>query len=158
MIKLFRKVTPDFKLNICWRNIRLSDHFSSKLKLNVPFIEKNDLVYKMKCVEPCNMEYIGKTKRPLHLRISEHDKLKSSAIHNHILNCNSYNTELTKKFGVTPTPKERVSFLETRFTPIACNTNRYFNRTRLEAIAITLNGPVLNAKVDHKRVHIISKL
>ena len=104
------------------------------------------------------MEYIGETKRPLHLRISEHDKLKSSAIHNHILNCNSYNTELTKKFGVTPTPKERVSFLETRFTPIACNANRYFNRTRLEAIAITLNGPVLNAKVDHKRVHIISKL
>ena len=27
MIKLFRKITPDFKLKICWRKIRLSDLF-----------------------------------------------------------------------------------------------------------------------------------
>ena len=50
MIKLFKRFTPSFKLQICWRNIRISDHFSKKLKLAVPFIEKSGTIYKITCV------------------------------------------------------------------------------------------------------------
>ena len=158
MIKLIRRVTPSFRLHICWRNIRLADHFSMKLKFNVPFIEKSGTVYKMTCVKPCLAEYIGESKRPLHQRVLEHGRIPSSAICEHIKNCDHYKSELTKKYGMAPTSKEKVTFLENLFTPVATNVNRYFDWKPLEAIAITLNGPVLNHQVEHKKVHIISSL
>ena len=167
MIKLFKRVTPLFKLRICWQNIRLSDHFSMKLKYHVPFVEQAGTVYKMTCVKPCLAEYIGESKRPLHQRVLEHGRIPSSdktitkntsAIALHIKDCTHYSAELTKKYGMKPSSKEKISFLDNLFTPVATNVNRFYFRKRLEAIAITLDAPILNHQVEHKKVHIISSL
>ena len=40
IINFIKYTTPEFKLDICWKNIRLSNFFSPKLKLHVPLEEK----------------------------------------------------------------------------------------------------------------------
>ena len=115
----------------------------------------------MTCVKPCSQEYIGESKRPLHIRINEHgdpNREPPSAISDHIENCTHFQSELSKQFGMTPTSKQKNSLLKTLFTPIATNNYRCFKRKRLEAIAITILGPVLNNQVKHNKVHIISSL
>ena len=104
MIKLFKRFTPSFKLQICWKNIRISDQFSKKLKLAVPFIEKAGTIYKMTCVKPCSQEYIGESKRPLHIRINEHgdpNREPPTAIRENIENCTHFQSELSRQFGMT---------------------------------------------------------
>ena len=72
--------------------------------------------------------------------------------------CEHFISERVKKFGLTPTTREKIVFLESLFTTIITNATNYNIRTRLEAIAITLQGPDLNQQVKHKKVHIISGL
>ena len=158
MITLIRKMTPEFKLNISWQNLRLSDHFSHRLKMHVPFTNRTGTVYIMKCVKPCTAEYIGESKRPIHTRVMEHRRLLSSSIENHIRTCPHYEKELSKKYGMTPTSREKISFLENLFSPVVTNASNYTNRKRLEAISIVLFDPILNRQVKHKKIHLISPL
>ena len=155
ILQIIKNITPLFRLNICWKNIRLSNFFSPKLKLHVPIYEKNGTVYNFNC--PCskNPLYIGESKRQLSKRIYEHNRIKDSPIYLHIQECNEYQSKLITKYGVSPTPSERRQFIMECFSPICTNASNYYKRTRLEAIAITLNSPPLNDQVIHKKVSII---
>ena len=141
MITLIRKMTPDFKLNISWQNLRLSDHFSHRLKMHVPFTDRTGTVYIMKCVKLCTAEYIGESKRPIHTRVMEHRRLLTSSIENHIRTCEHYKTELSKKYGMTPTSREKISFLE-NIVFRACNSSDvvYFVYYIIKVINKALGG------------------
>ena len=112
----------------------------------------------MTCVAPCSQSYIGESKRTVHQRVMEHNRLQSSAIENHIKSCEHFQKELTKKFGMTPTSRERLTFLETLFKPVITNATNYHSRKRMEAISIVLFNPPLNHQVKHRKIHIISAL
>ena len=122
------EITPEFKLNIPRQNLRLSDHFSHRLKMHVPFSNRTGTVYIMKCVKPCTAEYIGESKRPIHTRVMEHRRLISSNIERHNRTCQHYKTELLKKYVMTPTFREKISFLENLFKPVVTNASNYTNR------------------------------
>ena len=94
---LIKNVTPEFKLNFCWKNIRLSNYFSPKLKLHVPLEEKNGTVYTFTCLCETKTSYIGESKRQLYKRIYEHNRIKDSPIYIH-----TYKTHLRTR-GVTYT-------------------------------------------------------
>ena len=158
MIRLIRKATPEFKLNICWQNLRLCDHFSYRLKMHTPFLQKSGVVYKMKCVKNCSQEYIGESQRPVRARLLEHNRLKSSAVENHIKNCSYYQNELKKQYGMSPTSTEKRNFHLSLYEPIVTNASNYSRRKRLEAISIVLFDPQLNNQVKHKKIHLISPL
>ena len=156
IIGIIKNTTPLFKLNICWKNIRLSNYFSPKLKLHVPLEEKNGTVYQFNCpCKPENLAYIGESKRQLYRRIYEHNRIKDSPIYNHIQSCNEYQTKLISDYGVSPTPFDRREFIKKCFKPLHTSSSNYFKRTRLEAIAIRLNCPPLNDQIHHKKVSII---
>ena len=126
--------------------------------MHIPFIKKTGCVYKMKCVSPCSHSYIGESRRTVHQRVMEHNRLQSSAIENHIKTCEHYQNALKEKHGVTPTPTEKRSFLETLFEPVITNATNYHSRKRMEAISIILLNPTLNHQVKHKKINIISPL
>ena len=46
IIKIVKSVTPLFKINFCWTNIKLDRFFSPKLKLSKPMLDQNALVYR----------------------------------------------------------------------------------------------------------------
>ena len=67
---LFKKCLPQVKCRFVFKStVRLSNLFPYKDR--VPFALKSGVVYKYQC-GGCNATYIGKTKRHLHTRISEH--------------------------------------------------------------------------------------
>ena len=88
----------------------------------------------------------------------EHRRLISSSIENHIRTCQHYKAELSKKYGMSPTSREKISFLESLFKPVVTNASNYTNRKRLEAISIVLFDPILNRQVKHRKIHLISPL
>ena len=103
MQRLIKKFTPSFSLNLCWKSLRLSNHFSHKLKMHIPCLEKSGLVYSMKCVEPCSSVYIGETKRVLRQRITKHNcspkkGQNPSAIEKHTKNSAHFKSALHSKF------------------------------------------------------------
>ena len=51
---------------------------------------RSSIVYQFQCLNDSNCSYIGKTKRYLNKRVSEH-RNSNSAIHTHLLTCNSCN-------------------------------------------------------------------
>ena len=53
-----------------------------------------------------------------------------------------------------PTPIQKRKFIKEWFRPIAQSSN-YYQRTRLEGVAIRLNDPNLNDQVIHKKITII---
>ena len=114
---------------------------------------------------PCTSKYIGESRRRLHVRILEHNHLKESAICNHINSCTSYKKQLNdycndinnndqSQIEVLPTPIQKRNFIKQCFRPIAQNSN-YYQRTRLEGVAIRLNEPDLNEQIIHKKISII---
>jgi len=154
IISLIRNITPNFRVNLCWKNIRLSNYFSPKLKLHVPLEEKNGTVYSFTC--PCETQtYIGESKRQLYKRIYEHNRIKDSPIYMHIQECETYKSKISLEFGVSPTPSDRRNFIKNCFKPLCTSAANYYKRTRLEAIAIRLNSPPLNEQIHHKKVSII---
>ena len=134
IIRHFKKVTPTFKLNIAWRNLRLSNYFSPRLKLTVPTREINATVYHFECV--CKATYIGQTHRPLYKRIYEHNRLEESAVFQHIDICSDYDKALKDKYGVDPTSSNRREFIESRFVPLVTKSTNYSKRTRMENLAV----------------------
>lgn len=126
--------------------------------MTVPFIEKISTVYKMQCVSPCSHAYKDESKRTIHQRVMEHRRLQSSAIQNHISSCEHCQHELTKKYGVSPTRKEKLLFLENLFEPVILNATNYHARKRMEAMSFVLFKPSLNNQVEHRITHIISPL
>ena len=66
---LIRNITPDFRLNIIWKTVRLSQILSPKLKAQIVDFKQSDLVYRFIC--PCDILYFGATCRGLRKRVQE---------------------------------------------------------------------------------------
>ena len=58
--RIIKSDTPEYKLNVAWRNLTVSQYYSPKLKLSVDPCSKPGINYSFKC--PCNLEYKVETK------------------------------------------------------------------------------------------------
>jgi hypothetical protein len=115
-----RNITPDFRLNIIWKTVRLSHSLSPKLKAQIVDFKQSDLVYRFIC--SCDISYFGETCRILRKRVQEHQQPeKGTAISQHIITCDVYQAALQKFAGDHPTPNKRINFCLSRFKPIATN-------------------------------------
>ena len=151
---LIRNITPDFRLNIIWKTVRLSQILSPKLKAQIVDFKQSDLVYRFIC--PCDISYFGETYRRLRKRVQEHQQpKKGTAISKHIITCDVYQAALQNFAGDHPTPSQRINFCLSRFKPIATNLPFTDERKRLEALAIKIYNPLLNKQVDRKAVSFI---
>jgi hypothetical protein len=162
ILKLIKKYTPSYNLNIAWKCEKLQRHFSHRLKLPVPEYQKIGTTYAFECV--CKNSYIGETKRQLGNRIKEHNqKSKKTAISDHIYGnnlknikpCLEYQNEINQKFGDQPNPNQKITFIKERFKIIKNNLTNTRDRKSFEAVAITIHKPKLNAQVFHRKVSII---
>ena len=59
----------------------------------------------------------------------------------HIKNCNYYQNELKKQYGMAPTSTEKRNFHLSLYEPIVTNATNYNKRKRLEAISIVIFDP-----------------
>ena len=114
IIKTIKNVTPLFKVNFCWQNIKMERFFSPKLKLSKPILEQNALVYKFTC--DCELVDIGETKRRLKKCIEDHyrsnlNSNQNTAIRQHITTCTNYKEILSQNLGGEPSRKQRLCFL-----------------------------------------------
>ncbi len=107
---LFKKCLPQVRCKFVFKSsVRLSSYFS--FKDLVPFALRSGVVYTFQCGN-CNVTYIGKTKRHLHTRVSEHlgispltgrktAQATPSAIFDHCIACK--HTPLANEFSITTT-------------------------------------------------------
>ena len=162
LIRLLKINTPQYRLNVAWRSEKLQKLFSHKLKLPIPPLEKVGTTYKYDCL--CEDTYIGESKQQLRNRIKTHNqKSGNTAISNHIYGntikntppCPEFNTAITTAFGVEPKPGQKRSFISDRFTILQSNLMNTRDRKTYEAVAITIQKPILNAQVFHRKVSII---
>ena len=84
LVRIFR--SAGIEINIVFSSYKVRQYFSLKDKSDRCL--KSSLVYKFQCSGDPNQAYIGKTKRYLRKRITEHQK-SGSAIHTHLDICNS---------------------------------------------------------------------
>ena len=92
---LIKSSTPEFRLNIIWKTVRLSQILSPKLKAQIVDHKKSNLVYRFLC--PCSISYFGETCRRLRTRVQEHQQpKKGTAVSKHIMTCDMYQSELKK--------------------------------------------------------------
>ena len=91
------------------------------------------------------------------------NQVKKTAISDHIYGnmnknlhpCPAFKSELTNNFGDTPNPDQKFNFIKNRFTVLQSNLMNTRDRRTYEAIAITIQKPILNAQVSHRKVSII---
>ena len=158
IIKIVKNVTPLFKINFSWTNIKLQRFFSPKLKLSKPILEQNGLVYKFLC--NCEQSYVGETKRRLRTRIAEHFRdnknvIQNTAVFQHIKTCPNYKEILSSNLGEEPTRIQRKHFLEDHFKIVGSQLQNYRDRTSYESIIITMTNPKLNEQVRHSTVNLL---
>ena len=82
--KLQRNLTKPVKFIVIYQTKKVSYFLSKKDK--IPDLERNDLVYEFSC-PGCSATYIGKTVRNLRTRLTEHAKLNTSAVSEHLKTC-----------------------------------------------------------------------
>ena len=165
LLKVIKRLTPNFRLNFCWRTIKTSSICSPRLKESVPLYDRNGCIYKFTCAEKCQKSYVGETKRLLKTRIGEHFQEKRneenpSAIYSHTKSCEHFQNEMTKKLAENPTasPAELSKLsrehIQSYFRPLAFSLN-YEKRTTIEALMISLHEPELNEQVVHKKTFLV---
>ena len=82
--KLQRNLTKPVKFIAIYQTKKVSYFLSKKDK--IPDLERNDLVYEFSC-PGCSATYIGKTVRNLRTWLTEHAKLNTSAVSEHLTTC-----------------------------------------------------------------------
>ena len=159
-IKMIKKLTPNFRINLTWKTVKLSRVITPKLKRILPNLEKSGIVYKFDC--DCSESYVGETKRSLKTRISEHSwKSKNTAVHQHTTTCPHFNNALSQKtFGELPISKRQIQKIKLdnlteKFSIISANLSNYYKRTEFEGMYISIYKPKLNEQVFHRSVTII---
>ena len=120
----------NLNVNIVFSTFKVRNYFSLKDKTDK--LLRSSVVYKFQCLNDSNCSYIGKTKRYLTKRVSEHKK-STSAIHSHLSSCN--------------TCKNSASFID-QFTVID-RGNTDFDIQILEAIHIFQDRPTLNKQLSN---------
>ena len=82
--KLQRNLTKPVKFIVICQTKKVPYFLPKKDKF--PGLERNDLVYEFSC-PGCSATYIGKTVRNLRTRLTEHAKLNTSAVSEHLTTC-----------------------------------------------------------------------
>ena len=144
LLRTVKEITPQFRLNICWRTVKLQTLTTPKLKQSPPLMLRSGCIYKFTCSEKCSKTYIGESKRLLNVRVGEHfQKSRNTAIFQHIKSCEHFENDLNKKLAKNPNarPSEKQKIItehrQSHFRPIAFNNN-YYKRTTIEALMISL--------------------
>ena len=128
LVKIFKK--SNIKINVIFSTTKVSSYFSLKDRSNPSL--KASVVYHFKCLEDPSLTYIGKTKRYLQTRVTEHSK-GDSAIYSHLVNCN--------------TCKRNSDNLFNQFS-VLHNGNSDFDLHILEAFYIFDKRPCLNKQLS----------
>ena len=130
LIRTIKSVTPNYKLNVAWRNQTVGQYYSPRLKLTFDSFSKPGINYLFRC--PCNVEYIGESRRQLISRIKEHNRKScETAISEHIYGslakniqpCVTYNELLQAKYGDKPSPNDKLNFIKNCFSVKQSNLN-----------------------------------
>ena len=69
------KILPDFRVNTCYRTIKLTKIFSGHAKAKLTQSESSNLIYQFTC--DCAEFYVGQTKRLLCTRAGEHQCMRT---------------------------------------------------------------------------------
>ena len=156
IIKCFKSITPEYRINLCWKNITLRQLICPRLKANEPIQNKIGVCYKFTC--PCGQEYIGETIRRLSTRIKEHQRPQgTTAICHHIRECDEYKLIRLEKCGPNPKAPERIRHHSSFFTILGSGLQSYIDRKSHEALQIFLADPKpkLNDQIKHRGLVII---
>ena len=148
------KFVPSFKVNVCFRNIKVTKLFFRHAQAETDLFGWYNCVYNYNCV--CLDNYIGETKRCLGLRISEHQQnSKGSNINQHIQSCTDFINK-SKEFHIqnkedfTSFAKAKFAFFKSRFTILQQGFRYQRERKKCEAYHIRIKRPKLNDQYDHK--------
>ena len=161
IINIIKNVTPEFSINLSWKNEKLSRFYSYRLKHSIPNLNKIGTIYKF-CCASCQSVYIGETKRQLINRMSQHaDPKHNSAISKHINEyCKKYQQSYREKYGYDLTAehpeaaKNRLEFIKGCFSVIHSNLSNLNLRKNCEAIYIKLENPFLNRQIFSRKIKI----
>ena len=116
-------------VNIVFSSFKVGNYFSLDDKRDQ--VLKASLIYKFQCLDDPSVTYIGKTKRYLQKRITEHEK-NGSAIYNHMGTCGQ-----CKRHGISKCFK------------VLIKGNTDFDLTILEALQIRDKNPSLNKQLTN---------
>ena len=142
------KISPDFRVNICYRTIKLTKIFSGHAKAKLTQSESSNLIYQFTC--DCAEFYVGQTKRLLCTCAGEHQRPSSgSHVYSHISNCEHYDKKATEyslvnKDKFTSPKKARTSYFHSRFSIIQRGFRNEYDRKRCEAYHIRMKRPKIN--------------
>ena len=149
--KIIKNIAPSYKLNFAWSSERISRFYNPLLKAKLDAFEKPGVVYKNTC--PCGVTYVGESKRRLNTRIREHGQRSSkSAVSQHIFSCPEYNANLDESHRDQLNPSNRFKFLQSHFSILQPNLNRYHQRKVYEAVTIRMIKPKLNEQVKSRKI------
>ena len=149
--KIINQFTPNFKLKITFTTIKLDSIIHPRLKPQKNYYQNCNLCYKYIC--ECDASYIGETQQLLHTRIKNHRTSKSSVLHEHILECSTYQQSFFDVLGVdqdNATDKEKLEFFEGHFTIVEKNLIHKNTRKIFEGMLICMDKPTLNRQKEHK--------
>ena len=91
----------EFNISFAWKNVKISRLFIPKTKPIVPKLLITGSVYNYKCF--CLKKYIGESKRPLIIRIQEHQQgSRKTAIFLYNQESPDFQQELLKLYGHIP--------------------------------------------------------
>ena len=82
--KLQRNLIKPVRFIVIYQTKKVFYFLSKKDK--IPYLERKDLVYEYSC-PGCSATYIGKTVRNLRTRLTEHAKLNTSTVSEHLTSC-----------------------------------------------------------------------
>ena len=148
------KFVPTFRVNVCFRNVKVTKLFSRHAKAETDVFERSNCVYNYDCV--CKDTYIGETRRCLIVRIRDHQQnSRNSNISHHIQNCpdfiqQSRDFHLSNINDFTSFSKGRFAFFKSRFSIIQQGFRYNRARKKCEAFHIRTKRPQLNDQFDHK--------
>ena len=152
IVKILKEVTPDYSLNIAWRNEKLARFYSARLKLSTSKFDKIGTLYQFNC-PGCSVQYVGETKRKLMNRIKEHSNpTHNSAISKHVYQCKNYLEKLNEEYPDS-SDEEKTIFISGNFSILQSNLSKYRTRKTVEAIEIKLNKPYLNNQIFSRTIN-----
>jgi hypothetical protein len=144
-----RKLTPNYNVLLAHKTINIRNTVVKFLKPKPVPLKTINCVYQFEC--PCGVaKYIGETEQILKERIKQHGNSQDSTIFQHISQCTKYLNARTTEVP-NPNTHSRLRFLETKFKVLHAGLEKN-ERELVEALEISLQKPILNIQVAHRKV------
>ena len=150
LVNKMKNSSPEFKVNIALRTVKISQLFSRSAKAkNISIYDTSECIFRFVC--DCKEDYIDMSLRPLHHRIHENGQSgRKSEVFLHKKDCKHYQKSLAKVKRnnsyqyLKPAQKERLVYFKIIFK----NFRDLFERIHTERYYIKTNRPSLNVKKD----------